>query len=296
MGVQYDGKSPGKLWYFWQKTKALVTTPFNVTTRKDAGRFGKDAGKTAGVLLVGNFALATPVLMAVPILPWIIGGTAFYFAFKYGRDAYLKFGALKETAAVTNFVRRQEDKWYEKKIRKPLLTRIKTAINAKIDAIPRPVMTALKFTGLVVAVAGLGFGGAVALGAYAGVASLAPLAASVVEAGAAIGLTAAAATATAVGVSALALPVAGIGAFAGANASFKRRDPANSPFRFKKPSDGAKPISQGEVFKPGNAKSFDFNDTAPPPKAAANSNSDALEKAKIERQKNRARRDNSKRF
>lgn len=298
MGVQYDGKSPGKAWYFWQKTKALAKTPFNHTTRKDAGRFGKDAGITLGVLAGANIALGIPVLMAAPIVPWVIGATAIFFAFKHGRAAWSKFGALKETAAVTNYVREQENKWYDKQARKPLLTRVKDGIKKKIDAIPAPAIKALKFAGLAVAVAGLAAGGAIALGAFGLVPALAPLAATIVEAGAAIGLTATAATATAIGVSALAVPAAGIATYTTSNASILRRDPANSPFKFKKPSDNAKPISQGEVFTPGaNGKSFDFNSEAKPA-APTNDNaaSDARRKAAEERARNKKNRDNSKKF
>lgn len=299
MGVQYDGKSPGKGWYFWQKTKALAKTPFNHTTRKDAGRFAKDAGITVGILAAANVALSVPVLMAAPILPWVIGAAAITFAFKYGRDAWSKFGALKETAAVTNYVREQENNWYDKQARKPLLTRVKEGFKKKVDAIPAPAIKALKFIGLGVAVAGLATGGAIALGAFGLVPALAPLAATIVEAGAAIGLTATAATATAIGLTALAAPAAGVATYTASNASILRRDPANSPFKFKKPSEGAKPISQGEVFTPGaNGKSFDFNSEAAPATPTANDNalSEQRRKAAEERAKNKKNRDNSKKF
>ncbi len=299
MGVQYDGKSPGKGWYFWQKTKALAKTPFNHTTRKDAGRFGKDAGITAGILVGANIALSIPVLMAAPILPWVIGAAAITFAFKYGRDAWSKFGALKQTAAVTNYVREQENNWYEKQARKPLLTRIKDGFRKKVDAIPAPVIKTLKFAGLALAVAGLATGGAIALGAFAVVPALVPFAAAVVQAGAAIGLSATAATATAIGLSALAAPAAGIAAYTTSNASVLRRDPANSPFKFQKPSQTQKPISQGEVFTPGaNGKSFDFN-TEAKPETPTNDNAAQNEqrrKAAEERAKNKKNRDNSKKF
>ncbi len=299
MGVQYDGKSPGKGWYFWQKTKALAMTPFNHTTRNDAGRFGKDAGITSLFLIGGNLLLSVPVLMAAPIVPWVIGFAAITGAFKFGRDAWNKFGALKETAAVTNYVREQENKWYEKKVRKPLLTRIKEGFKKKVDAIPAPVIKTLKFAGLALAVAGLATGGAIALGAFGLVPALAPFAAAIVEAGAAIGLTATAATATAIGVSALAVPAAGVATFTASSASILRRDPANSPFKFKKPSENAKPISQGEVFSPGaNGKSFEFNDGAKPEAPTANDNAanEQRRKAAEERAKNKKNRDNSKKF
>lgn len=298
MGVQYDGKSPSKGWYFWQKTKALAKTPFNHTTRKDAGRFAKDAGITTGILVGANLLLSVPVLMAAPIVPWVIGFAAITGAFKFGRDAWSKFGALKETAAVTNYVREQENKWYDRQARKPLLTRIKDGFKKKVDAIPAPVIKTLKFAGLALAVAGLATGGAIALGAFGLVPALAPLAATIVEAGAAIGLTATAATATAIGLTALAAPAAGVATYTASNASILRRDPANSPFKFKKPSDNAKPISQGEVFTPGaNGKSFDFNSEAKPA-APTNDNaaSEARRKAAEERARNKKNRDNSKKF
>ena len=190
MGIQYDGKSPGKLWYFWQSTKALLQTPFNHTTRKDAGRFGIDAGKTVGVLAVGNIALMVPIIAATPILPWVVGGLAIMFGFKYGREAWQKFSALKETSFVSSYVREQESKWFERKKAGNVLTRIKNSIKNTIggafNKIPLGVIKAAKWLGIAGAVTGLAGATVGLLGQFAAIPALAPVMTAIVEAGAAI--------------------------------------------------------------------------------------------------------------
>ena len=302
MGIQYDGKSPGKLWYFWQSTKALLQTPFNHTTRKDAGRFGIDAGKTVGVLAVGNIALMVPIIAATPILPWVVGGLAIMFGFKYGREAWQKFSALKETSFVSSYVREQESKWFERKKAGNVLTRIKNSIKNTIggafNKIPLGVIKAAKWLGIAGAVTGLAGATVGLLGQFAAIPALAPVMTAIVEAGAAIGLTAGIAVGVAIGAAALAIP-AGIGVFVASRNAVAARNPEASPFKFKKPAPDGAPIEQGKVFE-GRSQSFDFNDNAPPPPPVQTADADAItvarRKAAEERAKNKGRRDNSKKF
>lgn len=305
MAIRYDGKQPSKLWYFWQKTKALAQTPFNITTRKDAARFGKDAGITAGTLVAANLLLGVPIIAATPILPWIIGAAAIMTGFKFGREAWFKFKALKETALVSNYVRDKENKWFDRKARGPLLKRIKDGVKAKIDAIPLGVVKAAKWLGLGAAAAGATGAAAGAL-SYAGVPAFATGAAAttvlsaIAQAGAVIGLTAAGATAVALGLAVAAIP-AGIGLFVAARNAAIRRSPDRPSFGPKKsaPQPSGEPIEKGVVFTAEKGNSFDFNDSAKP-QAPANGNDDALSearrKAAEERARNRKGRDNSKRF
>ncbi len=297
MGIQYDGKSPGKLWYFWQTTKALVQTPFNHTTRKDAGRFGLETGKTVGVLAVGNLALMIPVVAATPILPWIVGGVALTLGFQWGKEAWKNFKGLKETAFVTNYVRTQETKWYERKKAGNVFTRVKNSIKGAFAKIPSGVIKAAKWLGIAGAVTGLAGATVGLLGQFAAIPALAPVMTAIVSTGAAIGLTAGVAVGVAIGAAALAIPV-GLGVFVASRNALAARDPEASPFKFKKPAPDAKPIEQGKVFE-GRSQSFDFNDNAPPqPVKAADDDAIAIarRKAAEERAKNKGRRDNSKKF
>ncbi len=269
MGIQYDGKSPGKLWYFWQTTKALLQTPFNHTTRKDAGRFGIDAGKTVGVLAAANVALMIPVIAATPILPWVVGGLAITFGFKWGREAWQKFGALKETSFVSSYVRTQETKWYERKKAGNVFTRLKNSVKNAVTGlfakIPTGVLKAAKWLGIAGAVTGLAGATVGLLGQFAAIPALAPVMTAIVEAGAAIGLTAGVAVGVAIGAAALAIPV-GLGVFVASRNAVAARDPEASPFKFKKPAADGTPIEQGKVFE-GRSQSFDFNDNSAPPPA-----------------------------
>lgn len=294
MSVSYNGKQPGKLWYFWQKTKALLQTPINHTTRKDAGRFGLDAGKTVGVLAVGNFALMVPVIAATPILPWVVGGVALYFAFKYGRNAWEKFKGLRETAFVSNYVREKESQWYENKKNGNVLSRALKSIKDKFTKIPQVAIKAAKWLGLTAAVTGLAGATAGLLGHFGVVPALAPVIETIVAVGAGLGLTAGVAVGVAIGAAALAIPV-GLGVFVAARNATAASGSKESPYKFKKPAEDGQPIEEGRVFE-GKSKSFDFNDNAPAKKDDSSALTEARRKAAAEREKNKSRRDNSKKF
>lgn len=294
MAIKYDNKSPGKLWYMWQNTKALVRTPFQSTTKKDAQRFGKDAGITIGSLVGANLLLSVPVIMAAPILPWIVGAGAITVAFKFGRDAWNKFKGLKETSFVSGYVREQENKWYDRKKNGNAFSRALKSVKEKIAKIPTALKTAAKWLGLGTAVAGAGALTAGLLGHFGVVPALAPATAAVVNVGVAAGLTAGVAFGVAVGVVALAVPV-GLGVFAAARNALAGTKETKPTF-FKRPAPDAAPIDQGVVFD-AQPKSFDFNDNAPKKDTPKDSGmSEERKKAAEARRKNKSGRDNSGRF
>ena len=309
MAIRYDGKSPGNLWYFWQKTKALMKTPFDYTTRKDAGRFGKDVGIGVGALAGANLLLGVPILAATPILPWVIGFAGIMTGFHFGRNAWNKFKGLKETALVTNYVHQQEEKWYDRQKRGPLLKRIKEGFKAKMK-LPLPLVKAAKWLGLGGATAGVAGATAGAL-SYAGVPAFATSATAttilsgIAQAGALVGLTAATATAVAVGAAVLAIP-AGIGVFVAARNAVIRRNPDKPSFGVpKKQEPSGEPIEKGQVFTAEKGNSFDFNETAekpaakkeaPPPANDDDGMSEARRKAAEERARNRKNRGGGPRF
>ncbi len=77
MSVSYEGKSPGKLWYFWQKTKGIFATKqqkplVSATT-------GTGAGATATYLVTQQIGF---VLAYLPIATAGLGGMAAYQAFR----------------------------------------------------------------------------------------------------------------------------------------------------------------------------------------------------------------------
>lgn len=291
MGVQFNGKSPSKLWYVAQTTKAMMMTPFNHTTRKDAGRLGKNAAIITGSLIAANFLMGVP-LIGGTILSWVVGGAAITATFHFGRKGWEQFKGLKETAFVSNYVREQENKWYERKKNGNVFTRALNSVKEKFAKIPAAVKQVAKWGGLATAVAALGAGAAGALGHFGVVPALAPFAEAVIGIGVAAGLTATVAAGVALGAAVVAIPV-GLGVFRAASKSLDAANPGSKPGFFKRPAPDGKPISEGTVFT-GEAKSFDFNDNAAPKK------DDALAKQRAAaaeaRNKNKQRRDNSNKF
>lgn len=309
MAVQHDGKSPGKLWYAWQKSKALSKSFFDYTTEKDARAGAKSAGISLGTL-AGSSAVFhyVAVLAAVPLLPTVVGLVAGTVAINFGMKAFRKFQLVNNSPMVYNYVRQQEYKWVDRKTRKPLGQRLKAGIVAKLDKIPLGVVKAAKWAG--VALAGLG---AVAttggLLNYAGIPAISSSPAmltvlgGIAKAGALVGLTATAAVGTAVGIAVAAIPLGVLLAVKSRDAVYRRSNEGQSFKPSKQPktppvTQGNEPISKGVVFGLKSGQSFDFNDNAPPaqPPAASAEISDARRQAAEARAAARKNKGNSNRF
>lgn len=302
MSIKYDGKSPGKLWYFWQNTKALARTPFEYTTQRDAKKAGKDIGIFVGVAALTQGVLSVGMIAALPLAPMLISLVGFSVALNFGWQGFNKIRALKNSSFVYGCVRENENKWLHRKadgnVFKRGLKSIKDKVASIGSKIPLPLVKGGKWLGIAAAVTGA----AAAIGAglsYAGVPAFSTGAAAssilggIAQAGAVIGLSAAAATATVTGLAVLAIPVGLV-----ASAWCRKTAYARNPDRpvFKKPPPGAPPIDRGQVFS-SKAASFEFNANS---NTAAPVNDDALSeqrrKAAEQRAANRNRRDNSNRF
>ncbi|MEZ0260157.1 MAG: hypothetical protein ACAH80_04065 [Alphaproteobacteria bacterium] len=273
MSVRYDGKSPGKLWYFWQKTKAMAQTPFHYETQGEAKKIGKNMGIFVGAAAATQIVLGVGIIAALPLLPTLISLAGFSTALYFGWNGVRQIGPLAKSSFVYGSVREAEDKWLERKQKGNVLQRtlknVKDGVAKLADKIPLPLAKAGKWLGF--GAAGAGVVAAVGAGLhYLGVPGLAAgsaVATSVATAGAAIGLTAAATVAVVAGLAVAAIPL-GILAAASLKASVNRRAPAERP-TFGKPK-GPKPPSNDDgdrntVFQP-KATSVNFNDNAPPAK------------------------------
>src|SRR5476649_2024335 len=108
MAVQYEGKSPGKLWKFWQKTKALAQTPFQYSTARDAQRMGKDGGISIGAAALTSVVLGVHIIAALPILPMLISVAGFSVCATFGWRAIQKGMGLSRSGFVTGYVRKKE--------------------------------------------------------------------------------------------------------------------------------------------------------------------------------------------
>ena len=82
MSVSYEGKSPGKLWYFWQKTKGIFAT------KQQKPLVGAGAG--TGVSATATYLVTQQigfVLAYLPIATAGLGGMAAYQAFRAVRPS-----------------------------------------------------------------------------------------------------------------------------------------------------------------------------------------------------------------
>lgn len=261
MSVRYEGKSPGKLWYTWQKTKGMFATKQYKPFAKNTGGAGLSA---TGTVLIQQ-QLAT-VLAYLPLGLAGLGGMAAYNAFKavrpgddvknkvstgdrwksaakYGGAALL-LGLLTPTAAtwvslgligatgffglrsvqswkaaagsidVRNYVRKQENKWLDKKAEGPWHKRLARKIKDIGTSIKLGIAKTAKWSSITTGVATLAAAG-IGAAQYYGVGILSAGAVSTItaaatSAGALVGLAAAPALITAAAIVLTASTVTGL--------------------------------------------------------------------------------------
>jgi hypothetical protein len=122
MKPQYEGRSPGRIWYGWQHTKAFVKTLTSKNTRSGAKSFGKNTGLTAASLTAAVF-FSNITFFGIPSLVMMAGiGVGALCGFKAFRNAR----ALKQSSTHLDYMRNQEDKWVVKQSRPKLGARIKS--------------------------------------------------------------------------------------------------------------------------------------------------------------------------
>jgi len=273
MAIQYDGKSPSKIWYAWQRTKALATSFGDYSVGKDSKAAAKNGGMTLGSAIA--YGLTNSYLLPfipIPGIGLIASVGASIAVWHFGMKTYRKIKTVNSSNYVYNYVRQKEYAWEAKKARKPLLQRIKANLKAKADKIPLPVVKTAKWLGIAAAVVGatVATGGALnALGVpgIAGSTTAATILGGIAKAGALVGLTATAAAGTVIGLAVAAIPV-GIAVMVVARNAAIHRDPNRPSFKPKPPAppsnDDKTPISKGVVFSAEKGSSFTFNDNAAP--------------------------------
>ncbi|MBI1215068.1 MAG: hypothetical protein GC185_04515 [Alphaproteobacteria bacterium] len=293
MSVKYNGKSPSKLWYIWQNTKGFAHSITNPATKKDAKAGAKSGGISAAVLLGGGAITKIGFIAIMPIIPTVISLAAVGGAGYFGLNAYRKFKLIKKSSTHQTYMRKQEQKWLDRKNRAPLFTRIKEGIGKKIDSIPRPLLKIAKWGGIGTALAGVAASGAAALnalgvGAFSTGATATAVLGGIVKAGAIVGLTATAAPAVAVAIAVAAIPV-GIAAAVTASKIAYRTDPERLSFGKKKKwaideQEDAPKKQLSSTAEPAPApaqqQSGAFNDNAAPKKEEPAEEDTALSEAR----------------
>lgn len=332
MSVSYEGKSPGKLWYTWQKTKGIFATKQHKPFAKNTTGAGLSA---TGTVLIQQ-QLAT-VLAYLPLGLAGLGGMAAYNAYKAvrpGNDlknkistgdrwksvakyagAAVLLGVLTPTAAtwvslgligatgffglrsvqswkaaansmdVRNYIRKQENKWLDKKAEGPWHKRLGRKIKAIGTSIKLGVAKAVKWGSVSTGVATLA---AAAVGAaqYYGVGILSAGAASTIttaaaSVGAVVGLAAAPAMITAAAIVLTTSAVAGLIAHHKIREIRASRDEGVRENRFLKKSRTLEDAP--EETAPATLS----NDNAPKAAASFNTNADTkpVEQPKAEEPK-----------
>jgi hypothetical protein len=124
MKPQYEGRSPGRIWYAWQRTKALASTFRNSATKSEAKGMGRNTAISAGSLLTAGYIYANITLMGLPTVLLIAGVAAGGF---FGIKAFNDIRSLRKSSACVNYIREQENKWVVKQSKPKLMSRIKAA-------------------------------------------------------------------------------------------------------------------------------------------------------------------------
>lgn len=211
MSAQYKGQSPNRLWYAWQRTKAYVHCLKDKRTEKDAKKMARNGGLAAGSLvaagLAGNYLFFIPLVPTlVPLAGAVVGG---YFGWK----AWQKVKLLKNSETVHGYIRKQENKWVQKKSAPSLLSRASALGKRLFGRAALPFATTGKWLGYGSALLG-GAGATLAVLQATGMAQVpfwTSVTAGLAKAGALLGLSATATMTGSVILAAAAVPV-GLGA------------------------------------------------------------------------------------
>jgi hypothetical protein len=158
MKPKYEGRSPGRLWYMAQRTKALVSTFRNNSTKSDAKSLGKNSGLTTALLVGAKLAFGLTFFGIPSLLATVLAIGAVVPGFK----AFKNFRTLKNSSPYLNYIRTQEDKWLAKQSGPKLGARIKslftkagTAVGYALAAAGAALATTagLQYAGVISAVA-----------------------------------------------------------------------------------------------------------------------------------------------
>jgi len=130
MAIQYKGKSPNKLWYGYQNTKAFFKAFGDYTTKRDAQAGAKNSGISLGTLAVAQMVVI-PAIAFVPLLPLVVSLASSVAAIHFAFKAFHNFKAVGQSRFVANEVSAAEDRWADRKARPSLFKRIGAAFSKK---------------------------------------------------------------------------------------------------------------------------------------------------------------------
>lgn len=130
MAIQYNGKSPNKLWYGYQNTKAFFKAFGDYTTKREAVSGMKNSGISLGTLAVAQM-IVIPMIAAVPLLPLVVSLASSVAAIHYAFKAFRDFKDVAQSRFVSNEVSAAEDRWAERKARPGLFKRLGNALSKK---------------------------------------------------------------------------------------------------------------------------------------------------------------------
>jgi len=132
MAIQYKGKSPNKLWYGYQNTKAFFKAFGDYTTKRDAQAGAKNSAVSLGTLAVAQMVVI-PAIAAVPLLPLVVSLASSVAAIHFAFKAFHNFKAVAQSRFVSNEVGAAEERWADRQARPGLLKRLGASFGKKKD-------------------------------------------------------------------------------------------------------------------------------------------------------------------
>ncbi len=152
MTVTHNGKTPGRFWYFRQRTGAFLHTFKDTSTARQARVMRRDAVISLGAIGTGVAILNISYAAMVPFLVTFGAPAAGVTGLLMGYKSWRNARQLQSGRVARAYVRDAESLWLDKKARPSLLARIKAAIATKLTrqkkAVPvvSPAITQSKTT------------------------------------------------------------------------------------------------------------------------------------------------------
>lgn len=133
MAIQYKGKSPNKLWYGYQNTKAFFKAFGDYTTKRNAQAGAKNSAISLGTLAAAQMVVI-PAISFVPLLPLVVSLASSVAAIHFAFKAFHNFKAVAQSRFVSNEVSAAEERWADRKARPGLLKRLGALLRPKKEA------------------------------------------------------------------------------------------------------------------------------------------------------------------
>lgn len=136
MAIDYNGKKPGRFWYFRQRCRILGRAFKDGGIKSTARAMRRNAvlsggSIAAGIVLTMKYAALLPIIASWG--PPAAGGVALFFGWRSWRN----YRGVSKSIFMHNEIRKAEDKWLEKKQRPKLFKRIGAYISLKTSQLGR---------------------------------------------------------------------------------------------------------------------------------------------------------------